>query len=1036
MVRTHRRWNLLGSTALLALAVYSSFGLSSDKAVAACTTNLVAFPPPGQSPPSGISYITTTSTGVIVPDGTVIHSNHTSPLNGGDGIHIVPAPGGAGPFAANNGNGCIETQGTVSITVVGLNDDRDGIRVISAEPGLNPALAGNAEVYASAGTTIVTSNLLGDGIIARSSILGDLGANGAGAGNTIVHSDARIITNGGASAGITTRNAGLLSEVISGGNITTTSEDVVNLGPGIPQGTYSAGISVVNQYGGLIGPTAVARLIVNNNSTVETKGSLSPAAFVGAFGTAAIEANTSLGNLITTGDDSPGLVLNSVVGNVTATAGTVSATGQFSPGIVALSSSIGAVNLTIDADAVVTGGWQANASGTSANTGAASAGVIIGGGLVAASTLTNNGAIGALSDRAIASGDRFIRVVNPVQPFPAGQFSAFGGSLSIDNNSLVTGFVELGAGQHSFTNDGFFDTRHFAATSDDGIRDTERVARSDFGGNALTSFTNSNTLRLLTVSGAETVDTTGQYVPVGLSGGYPAAAYNIGLAGVEQAHLLNLPSFVNAGLITMQDGETGGSGSVAGDVLVISGRATPGSDGGGVFRTGGELHLDTLLNEGSPANSISDVLVVDSTDSSGGSTLLRIANAGGAGGATDINKNGVVDEGEGILVVEVLNAGASADDAFALGGPVRAGAWTYDLFWGETGGDWYLVNFLTPTVWHPVLPSPLGFARGAPVPQCDAGAAPNADLKDPYDERSGCGCATGDTENGRCHDNELWTRAEGGYAKRDSDGDEDGYKLEHFLIQAGYERMGWRGDGYQFAFGPFAHVQTGELTSIDALRHVDGAKIDFTGYGGGLAGRFDSDSGFYFDTMGHVTAYDLDVEDADGASEGAEGDTDGWAHGVNAETGLGFRTSQRFQLTPHLGLNWNAVDIDDYRGTDGIDREFDTVESLIGYAGLRADYVCPIAESYFDAWLLSGTVRVDHEFDGDSTVTSVDPVSGAATESTLDGEDTRLGFTGRVSIAQWDTGSSHSLGLAGGYSTSLERDSEAYNGSLEFKVAW
>lgn len=81
-------------------------------------------------------------------------------------------------------------------------------------------------------------------------------------------------------------------------------------------------------------------------------------------------------------------------------------------------------------------------------------------------------------------------------------------------------------------------------------------------------------------------------------------------------------------------------------------------------------------------------------------------------------------------------------------------------------------------------------------------------------------------------------------------------------------------------------------------------------------------------------------------------------------------------------------------------------------------------------------MKIEHEFDGDSEVTSTDSASDAATVSTLDGEDTRLGLIGRVSIVQSDDGSSHTLGVSGGYTTSIERDSEAYNGSLEFKVYW
>jgi len=43
---------------------------------------------------------------------------------------------------------------------------------------------------------------------------------------------------------------------------------------------------------------------------------------------------------------------------------------------------------------------------------------------------------------------------------------------------------------------------------------------------------------------------------------------------------------------------------------------------------------------------------------------------------------------------------------------------------------------------------------------------------------------------------------------------------------------------------------------------------------------------------------------------------------------------------------------------------------------------------------------------------------------------------GRIAILQSVDNSAHSLGLTGGSTTSVERDSEAYNGGLEFKVSW
>ena len=63
----------------------------------------------------------------------------------------------------------------------------------------------------------------------------------------------------------------------------------------------------------------------------------------------------------------------------------------------------------------------------------------------------------------------------------------------------------------------------------------------------------------------------------------------------------------------------------------------------------------------------------------------------GAGGNTG---NGPTD---GILVVEILDAGNSDTNAFALGAPVTAGAYEYNLFQAD-GLNWYLQSEVATTV--------------------------------------------------------------------------------------------------------------------------------------------------------------------------------------------------------------------------------------------------------------------------------------------------------------------------------------------------
>jgi outer membrane autotransporter protein len=328
----------------------------------------------------------------------------------------------------------------------------------------------------------------------------------------------------------------------------------------------------------------------------------------------------------------------------------------------------------------VSGGWQADLTGVGSSPfglpGLPAAGVILGSS-VGTATLTNDGSIGALSDRAVAS--------TPL--FPSN-------NTSIINNGTITGFVQLVGSDNSFLNNGMFNLRHFADTTGapGGVRDTLRVAVSNLGAG---TFTNNGTLALLGGPGATTLDATGQYLPLGQTSNAMA------LGGPVQGQLLGATTFTNSGIINLQ------ANPVPGDVLLITGGHTPGTNGGGTFiSNGGQLLLDTVLNEGGVATR-SDTLVVDGTQlGPNGATSISIKNAGGAGALTPTN---------GILVVQVLDPARSAPGVFTLGNPeLRAGDFDYRLFQGgingSAPGDWFLRNsFIVPPVTPPPGPvEPIG----------------------------------------------------------------------------------------------------------------------------------------------------------------------------------------------------------------------------------------------------------------------------------------------------------------------------------------
>jgi outer membrane autotransporter protein len=383
--------------------------------------------------------------------------------------------------------------------------------------------------------------------------------------------------------------------------------------------------------------------------------------------------------------------------SVDVTASNVFALGQFG---TAISATGGSGGVTVTTGGSIMGGWQPDVTSVGVTYGLPAAGVVLGSVGGGTATLTNNGSVGALSDRAVASPlPSFF--ANPTSSFPTSN------NTSITNNGTITGFVQLVGGNNSIINNGLFDLRHFADTNGDGVRDTLRVAIADLGDGLNNSFTNNGLLALPAVTGATTLDNTGQYLPLG----NPNNA--MGLNGPLQGHLIGVQTFTNSGTIDLQ------SNAAAGDVLVITGARQAGVAGPGTYiSNGGTLKLDTVLNEGGGATR-SDTLVVDGTlVGGGGATNMAIRNAGGGGALT---------VGDGILVVQVQTPTRSVDGAFSLvGHSITAGAFDYFLFKGGfsqgSQGNWYLRSELAPT------PEPEPTPPGLPPP---VPGAPPKPLFDP-----------------------------------------------------------------------------------------------------------------------------------------------------------------------------------------------------------------------------------------------------------------------------------------------------------------
>src|SRR6516162_4510341 len=612
----------------------------------------------------GFSYA---GTGITPPDGNAF-INATGNLTG------VFGNSGFGLDAVAGGNGTATVTyngGTINLTGGSFSDG----------------------IFATAGGSATVTTLLGTTIIVSSTSPGLKGVeafSGSGATLANVASTIQVTGNPTPAAGdFRFQPAGIQLQS--------------NVGPATVNYT-GPGITVHG--GGGVGIVAVSGS--NGNTAASGSGPVT----VNASGpiNVASDSSDAVGILADSGtlrDTVRGLAPTLMTGPVQVSASNVSTPGQFGTAISANGGS-GGVTVNIPTGVSIMGGWQASAfiipatpllPGTppssvtplgniSSVSGLPAAGIFLSANGGGTAILTNNGSIGALSDLAIV------------------------GDPQVTNNGTITGFVKFTGDNNSITNNNTFNLRHFADTNGDGVRDTVRVAIADLGNGSNNSFNNTNngTLALPAVTGATTLDNTGQYLPLN----NPNNAMT--LNGPLQGHLVGVNTFINSGTIDLQ------SNPAAGDVLVITSSRQAGVPGTGTYiSNGGTLKLDTVLNQGDVATR-SDTLVVDGTLVGGlGPTNMVIKNAGG-GGALTVN--------DGILVVEVKDPARSAPGAFSLvGGRVTAGAFDYFLFHGGVSspgaaGNWYLRNELVAPPPGTGIPVPTPAPGTPPLPTVVPGEAP------------------------------------------------------------------------------------------------------------------------------------------------------------------------------------------------------------------------------------------------------------------------------------------------------------------------
>ncbi|WP_338299849.1 autotransporter outer membrane beta-barrel domain-containing protein [Pandoraea sputorum] len=534
----------------------------------------------------------------------------------------------------------------------------------------------------------------------------------------------------------------------SGTTVTCTGTDGV-----VAAQAGSTGVNVNVQQGANISSVRttadVATITVDTSSTITNSGTVSitgtnapqpgrGAAMLGAHDNNVL-VNTSTGNISTSGYENDGMAINGNRGSLTNN-GTITVNGPNAFGMTAAwgqSSGLGLFSTFVN-----TGTITANGGGSRAIS-------VVGG----QSTVTNSGTLittgGTASNRSFTvfmqgnnnnftnSGYIEARGVNSdaVVSNTASGFTSsivnqsggqiisrqgFGvrtvnGTITITNAGLIESDVGTAIAMNAAAKSNTLTLQtgsQIIGTADGGNSAVSRVNLQGTGA-ASNAFVNFGTLNMQ----GDNWTWTG-------SGNFTTAQF--------QSGVFNLSSTLGGATSQVAAGATlAGTGTLSSN-LTNAGTVHPGDGSGNGTLTvagnytgsGGKLAIDTVL--GDDSSKVAPLTVSGGTI--GGSTTIAVNNMGGAGGLTT---------GNGIPMVNAVGGATSSASAFALGGTVSQGAYTYYLYRGGTTpgseNSWFLrstvpvataVTYVDPVTGQTVTTvlSPVG-AAGSP-PTAAVGSTP------------------------------------------------------------------------------------------------------------------------------------------------------------------------------------------------------------------------------------------------------------------------------------------------------------------------
>lgn len=517
-------------------------------------------------------------------------------------------------------------------------------------------------------------------------------------------------------------------------------------------------------------------------------------------------------------------------------------------------------------------------------------------------------------------------------------------------------------------------------------------------------------------SGATTVQN-GATLRAGAADTFSAASAHI----VQGGGMLDLAGFSQT-LASLDNAGTINLGGAPGTVLTVA---------GDYIGNGGTVQLNASLGGDS---SPTDRLVV--TGNTSGTSNIRVTNIGGSGAQTT----------DGIKIIDVQGV---SNGTFSLLGDyvfqgqqaLVGGAYAYTLqkngLATPTDGDWYLRSSLINP--PPGTPSGPLFQPGVPLyeayPQILLGLNGLSTMHQRtggrYDSSNDAFASFGTPADAQGPDVQAWWgRAEGWRAhiepSRSTSG--TGYDTDQARVQTGLDGLLKETDAGRLITS--LYLQYGYASS-DVRSFYGNGTINVQGYAIGGTLTWLGNDGFYVDAQAQGTLFDATLHSATAARDLVKGNNaTGYALGL--ESGWRIPAGGAWALTPQAQLVYSAVNFNRFNDAFGAPVSLDTGDSLIGRAGLAAEYQSAWRDPARGMVRASvyGITNLYYEFLA-GTETNVAGVPFASATDRLWG-----GIGGGGSYS-WNDGKYALYGEAL-VSTSLSNfsDSYSYKGTAGFRVRW